>query len=47
MPFSKYEVQKQKKLARIASPRDKITGADFKNLKRKRRKNNGYKKRTY
>ena len=30
---------KQKKLARIASPRDKITGADFKkNLKEKRRK---------
>ena len=29
MPFSKYS-SKQKKLARIAEPRDKITGADLK-----------------
>ena len=39
MPFSKYS-KKQKKLARVAPPRDKITGADFavlrKSKKRKR-----------
>ena len=29
---------KQKKLARIAPPRDKITGADFKKLKKKKKK---------
>ena len=29
MPFSKYS-PKQKKIARVASPRNKITGADFK-----------------
>jgi|TARA_R100001015_G_C4530705_1_gene97203 hypothetical protein len=28
---------KQKKLARVASPRDKITGADFKKLKKKKK----------
>ena len=33
MPFSKYS-PKQKKLARIAPPRDKITGADFAMLKK-------------
>ena len=33
MPFSKYS-PKQKKLARVAKPRDKITGADFKKLKK-------------
>jgi|TARA_R100000005_G_scaffold95252_1_gene76037 hypothetical protein len=33
MPFSKYS-SKQKKLARIAEPRDKITGADFKKLRK-------------
>ena len=37
MPFSKYS-SKQKKLARIAAPRNKITGADFKTLKRKKKK---------
>jgi hypothetical protein len=37
MPFAKYS-SKQKKLARVASPRDKITGADFKKLKKKRKK---------
>ena len=31
MPFSKYS-SKQKKLARVAPPRDKITGADLKTL---------------
>lgn len=41
MPYSKYS-PKQKKLARVASPRDKITGADFKKLKKK--KSNGSKK---
>ena len=33
MPFSKYS-PKQKKLARVAPPRNKITGADFKKLRR-------------
>jgi len=33
MPFSKYS-EKQKKLARVAEPRDAITGADFKALKK-------------
>jgi len=33
MPFSKYS-SKQKKLARVAPPRNKITGADFKKLKK-------------
>lgn len=37
MPFSKYS-SKQKKLARIAAPRDKITGADFAAMKRKKKK---------
>ena len=35
MPFSKYS-PKQKKLAKVAAPRNKITGADFKALKRKK-----------
>jgi|TARA_A200000113_G_scaffold132504_1_gene119185 hypothetical protein len=30
--------KKQKKLARIASPRDQITGADFKKLKKRKKK---------
>ena len=29
---------KQKRIARVASPRNKITGADFRKLKRGRRK---------
>ena len=37
MPFSKYS-KKQKKLARVATPRDKITGADFKDMKKKKKK---------
>ena len=41
MPFSKYS-PKQKKLARVASPRNKITGADFAKLRKK--KKNGKKK---
>ena len=32
MPFSKYS-PKQKKIARVAPPRNKITGADFKKLR--------------
>jgi|TARA_Y100001937_G_scaffold39389_1_gene55985 hypothetical protein len=36
MPFSKYSA-KQKKLARVAKPRDKITGADFKKLNKKKK----------
>ena len=32
MPFSKYS-PKQKKIARVAAPRNKITGADFKKLR--------------
>jgi hypothetical protein len=35
MPFSKYS-SKQKNLARVTEPRDKITGADFKKLKKKK-----------
>jgi len=35
MPASKYS-KKQKKLAAIAEPRDKITAADFKKLKNNR-----------
>ena len=39
MPLSKYS-KKQKTLARVAKPRNKITGADFKKLKnlKKRKK---------
>ena len=37
MPFSKYS-SKQKKLARAAKPRNKITGADFKAMKKKKKK---------
>jgi len=37
MPYSKYSA-KQKKLARVAPPRDKITGADFKDMKKKKKK---------
>ena len=37
MPKSSYS-DKQRKLARVAPPRDKITGADFKKLKAKRKK---------
>ena len=36
MPHSKYS-PKQKKLARVAPPRNKITGADFKALRKKKR----------
>ena len=35
MPFSKYS-KKQKKLAAVAPPRKKITGADFKALKKRK-----------
>ena len=37
MPFSKYS-PKQKKLARVAPPRDKITGADLKTLAKNKKK---------
>lgn len=37
MPYSKYS-SKQKKLAKIAEPRDKITGADFKKLRKGKKK---------
>ena len=37
MPFKKYS-PKQKKLARVAPPRNKITGADFKKLKMSKKK---------
>tara|TARA_R100001086_G_scaffold218091_1_gene134603 strand:- start:27 stop:140 length:114 start_codon:yes stop_codon:yes gene_type:complete len=37
MPLSKYS-KKQKKLAGIAEPRDKITGADFKKLRARKKK---------
>jgi hypothetical protein len=36
MPFSKYS-PKQKKLAAVAKPRNKITGADFKKLQKKKK----------
>jgi hypothetical protein len=39
MPFKKYS-PKQKKLAKVAKPRNKITGADFKKM----RKGSGKKK---
>ena len=37
MSFSKYS-PKQKKLARVAPPRNKITGADFKTLRKRKKK---------
>jgi hypothetical protein len=37
MPYSKYS-SKQKKLAAVAEPRKKITGADLKALKPKKKK---------
>tara|TARA_Y100000592_G_scaffold77603_1_gene121745 strand:- start:94 stop:222 length:129 start_codon:yes stop_codon:yes gene_type:complete len=37
MPFSKYS-PKQKKIARVAAPRNKITGADFKALNKNGKK---------
>jgi|TARA_E500000318_G_scaffold26303_2_gene26066 hypothetical protein len=37
MPFSKYS-PKQKKLARVAKPRTKITAADFKKLQANKKK---------
>ena len=36
MPFKKYSPN-QKKLAAVAPPRKKITGADFKKLSRKKK----------
>ena len=38
MPFTKYS-KKQKALARVAKPRNAITGADFAKLKKKKKKN--------
>ena len=35
MPLSRYS-PKQKKIARVAAPRNKITGADFKKLRKKK-----------
>ena len=37
MPLKKYS-PKQKKLARVAKPRNKITGADFKKLRMSKKK---------
>ena len=37
MSFSKYS-PKQKKLAKVAPPRNKITGADFKTLRKRKKK---------
>jgi len=37
MPASKYS-PKQRRLAAVATPRDKITGADFKKLKRAKKR---------
>ena len=36
MPYDKYS-KKQKKLASAASPKKKITGADFKAMKKKKK----------
>jgi hypothetical protein len=36
MPFNKYS-DKQKKIARVSAPKNKITGADFKALKKRKR----------
>ena len=38
MPKKNGYSAKQKKIARTAPPRDKITGADFKALKKRKRK---------
>jgi len=43
MPFTKY-TKKQKALARVAKPRNAITGADFAKLKKKNK--NGKKTKT-
>ena len=40
MPHSKYS-PKQKKLARVAPPRNKITGADLKKLRAKPKRREG------
>ena len=37
MPGKKYS-KKQKKIARVAPPRNKITGADFKKLKKRKKR---------
>ena len=37
MPFKEYS-PKQKKLAKVAKPRNKITAADFKKLQSKKKK---------
>jgi len=37
MPFKKYS-PKQKKLAQVSKPRTKITGADFKKLKKSKKR---------
>jgi hypothetical protein len=37
MPFKKYS-PKQKRLAKVAKPRNKITGADFKKLRKRNAK---------
>jgi len=39
MPLSKYSA-KQKRIAKAAKPKNKITGADFKKLKQKKRARN-------
>jgi hypothetical protein len=43
MPYDKYS-SKQKKLARVSKPRTKITGDDFKAMKKKKKTvmNRGY-----
>lgn len=37
MPYRKYS-PKQKKIARVAPPRNKITGADFKKLRKNKKR---------
>jgi|TARA_R100000654_G_scaffold66210_1_gene94328 hypothetical protein len=45
MPFKKYSA-KQKKLAAVAPPRKKITGADLKKLAKKKKGKKNAKKRS-
>ena len=40
MPGKKL-TKKQMKIARVAEPRDRITGADFRKLKQSKRRRNG------
>lgn len=45
MPYAKYS-PKQKRLAAVAPPRDKITGADLKKLAKRKKKRGSRKTKT-